>query len=367
MKKGRALSWLILLLCIFLVMQFENVISQASRLVDQNYKLANKVFLGLNNDFEHRAQIITISDAFVIIGRTSVQYIASDGRMIWSKDVSSQNVSVGPGKNAFVMAEKKAGDIFVVNRKGEIESKRFSMGAISSVKMFEEGYVAVLKADNELMLLDDTLKTVCSTILPKGTIIDYEIDASKQNVAIILLDLSRKAFNSKLILTSFNGNIVSGSNLSEKIVYNMRLNRDKIAVLSDTGLLLFDFNGKMIDDMPFDQTLKNFSMDDDIALHFVGNSTDQALSNQATERLVIMNYSGEMQKELEVKIDDAIGVRAFGDQRIMFSDEMAIIIDKEGKVSESYYGSETIKDIHIIGSHSFAIEYVNHLEIYTLK
>lgn len=364
MKKGRALSWLVLLLCILLVMQFENVISQASRLVDQNYRMANKVFLGLNNDFEHRAQIITINDAFVIIGRTSVQYIASDGRMIWEKDVSSQNVSVGPGKNAFVMAEKKAGDVFVVNRKGEIENKRFSMGAISSVKMFDDGFVAVLKADNELMLLDDKLKTVCSTILPKGVIIDYEIDASKQNIAIILLDLSRKAFNSKLILTSFNGNIVSGSNLSEKIVYNMRLNRDKIAVLSDTGLLLFDFNGKLVDDTPFEQTLKNFSMDSDIVLHMTGNTNDQSL---VSDRLVIMNYSGETLKDLAVKIDDAIGVRAFGDRIIMFSDEVAVILDKEGKVSESYYGSESIKDIHIIGSHSFAIEYVNHLEIYTLK
>lgn len=364
MKKGRVLSWFVLLLCIFSVMQFENVISQASRLVDQNYRLANKVFLGLNNDFEHRAQIITINDAFVIVGRTSVQYIASDGKMIWEKDVSSQNVSVGPGKNAFVMAEKKAGDIFVVNRKGEIVNKRFSMGAISSVKMFDDGFVAVLKADNELMLLDDKLKTVCSTILPKGVIIDYEIDASKQNIAIILLDLSRKAFNSKLILTSFNGSIVSGSNLSEKIVYNMRLNRDKIAVLSDTGLLLFDFNGKLIGETPFEQTLKNFSMDSEIVLHMTGSSSDES---QDSERLVIMNYSGETQKEISVKIDDAIGVRAFGDRMIMFSDEAAVILDKEGKVSETYYGSEAIKDIHIIGSHSFAIEYVNHLEIYTLR
>ena len=75
MKKGRALSWLVLLLCILLVMQFENVISQASRLVDQNYRMANKVFLGLNNDFEHIDKIITINDAFVILGITSIKYI----------------------------------------------------------------------------------------------------------------------------------------------------------------------------------------------------------------------------------------------------------------------------------------------------
>lgn len=364
MKKGRALSWLILLLCIFSVMQFENVISQASRLVDQNYKLANKVFLGLNNDFENRAQIITINDAFVIIGRTSVQYIASDGRMIWEKDVSSQNVSVGPGENAFVMAEKKAGDVFVVNRKGEIENKRFSMGPIASVKMFSDGYVAILKADNELLLLDDKLKTVCSTILPKGVIIDYEIDASRENIAIILLDLTSKTFNSKLILTSFNGNIVSGSNLSEKIVYNMRLNRDKIAVLCDTGLLLFDYSGKLISETTFEQTLKNFYMDTRIALHLIGSSNDQTL---LPEQIVFLDYSGEKQSEMEVKLEDAQGIKAFGDQMIMFSEKMAIIVDQDGKVSETYYGSEDIKDIHIIGAHSFAIEYVNHLEIYTLK
>ncbi|HAS73491.1 MAG TPA: hypothetical protein DCS67_05045 [Clostridiales bacterium UBA8960] len=367
MKKGRALSWFVLLLCIMLVMQFENVISQASRLVNHNYKMTNQVFFNLNNDFEHRVQIITINDAFVIVGRTSVQYISSDGRLIWEKDVSSQNVSVGPGKNGFVLAEKKAGDVFVVDRKGVIESKRFSMGAIESVKMFDDGYIAVLKADNELILLDDKLKTVCSTILPKGVIIDYEIDTSKQYIAIILLDLTRKEFNSKLVLTSFNGNIVSGSNLSEKIVYQMSLHKDEIAVLSDTGLMLFDFNGKLLSETTFDQTIKNFSMGSEIYLHLIGKNNELNLMDVLPERLVKINYRGEIQKELEVKIENANGVKSFGDQLIMFSNDTVIITDQEGKVSETYYGSEQIRNVHIIGRLSFAIEYINHLEIYTLK
>lgn len=367
MKKGRAVSWFVLLLCIFFVMQFENVVSQASRLVNHNYKLTNQVFFNLNNDFEHRVQIITINDAFVIVGRTSVQYISSDGTLIWEKEVSSQNVSVGPGKNGFVLAEKKAGDVFVVDGKGEIENKRFSMGAIESVKMFDDGFVAVLKANNELILLDHELKTVCSTILPKGVIIDYEIDTSKQYIAIILLDLTRKEFNSKLVLTSFNGNIVSGSNLSQKIVYQMSLHNDEIAILSDTGLMLFDFNGKLLSEQNFDQTIKNFSIGRQIVLHLINKTNEQNLIEQAPERLVKLDYNGALQNELEVKIENAKGIKEFGEHLIMFSDDLVVITDQEGKITETYYGVEQIKNVHIVGKLSFAIEYVNHLEIYTLK
>ena len=257
MKKS--LSLIVLLICIlFVMMQFESIVSEASKLFNENYKLKNQIYFNLNNDFEYRAQIFTIDDAFVIVGRAKVQYISNEGELIWEKDVSSQNVSVAPGTNFFILAEKKAGDIFVINKQGEIIEKRFALGAIESVKSFDDGYVGVIKADHEFVLLDQKLKTVCSTKLPSGIILDYDLMANRQNIAFLLLDLNHTEFNSKLVITTFNGNIVSGSNIAEEIGYGMTLLKDKIVVLVDNALFYYDYNGKRIHEVNIEQTISSF-------------------------------------------------------------------------------------------------------------
>ena len=149
MNKRKGLSLFVLLMCVFFTMQFEAVLSQASKVIDDDYKLTNQVFFNLNNDFEYRAQIFSIEDAFIIVGRTSVQYISAEGKLIWEKDVSSQNVSVAKGEHSFALAEKKAGDIFVLNDEGKILKKRLSIGAIESLKVFDDAYYGVLKANQD--------------------------------------------------------------------------------------------------------------------------------------------------------------------------------------------------------------------------
>lgn len=367
MKKGRALSWLVLLLSVFFVMQFENVISQASRLIHSNYKMTNQVFFNQNNDFEHRAQIFSIEDAFVIVGKTAVQYIASDGRVIWEKDVSSQNVSVGAGKNTFVLAEKKAGDLFLVNKAGEILEKRFSVGAIESVRMFSDGYIGVLQKNNAFMLLDKHLKTVSVVQLPKGEVMAYGLEPNHQSLAFVILDLTRREFNSKLVFVAYNGNITSGSTISEKIVYDLKVMKDSVATLTDEGLLFFDYTGKQIGSYEPEQIISGFTMEDQMWLYLGKKDASNITVNPETEKLVQVNNNGEPIETIELKIPDVKGIEVFGNQLVAFSDKMMVILNNEGKILDTFYGTEAIMNVHTIDSHSFAIEYINYLDIYTLK
>jgi len=367
MKKGQGLSLAILLVSILFVMQFENVISQASKLVDENYKLSNQIFFNLNNDFEYRAQIFTIDEAFLIVGRTSVQYISKDGQLIWEKDVSSQNVSVAAGSDYFVLAEKKAGDIFVIDNEGKIKHKRFSIGAIESIKNFENNYLGIVKNGNELLLLDEKLKTVCSTILPKGTVIDFDVDVSKQNIAVLILDLSRKEFNSKLVISSFNGNIISGSNIAETIAYGMTLQKNKISIISDSGIQYYASDGKLVNTFESDQVISSFILENNPWLHLINASTENVPVETAEERIIKLDEGGSIMAEFEPPISPIKGLKRFGKQLMAFNQEYVVLINDEGKVIESYKGSEEIRNIHLIGNDSFAIEYINHLDIYTMK
>lgn len=364
MMKRKGLSWLVLLLSIFFVMQFENIMSQATKLLDTDYKHVNAVYFNLNNDFEHRAQIMTTDEAFIIVGREKVQYLSKEGTLLWEKTVSSKNVSISSYKSEFVLAEKKAGDLFILNKKGEITEKRFALGAIESIKCFDDGYIGVLKTDNEFILLDKKLKTLCSTQLPKGKIIDFDVDVAKQNIAILILDLNQKSFNSKLVLASFNGNIISGSNIEQEIAYDMKLYDQQIAVLVDDGYKLYDFTGKLQNEYPMEQTIGGFELSEPTWIYLKQQTTDVL---EVTDRIVALDREAKTVKEFKTKFNPINGLMTIGKNLLLYNEENVAIVDTTGKVLETYKGSETIRAVHMLGSESFAIEYINHLDVYMKK
>lgn len=366
MKRGHGLSWVVLILCIVLVMQIEPIISWASRLIKEDYKLSNQVYFNLNNDFEHRAKIFTVDNAFVIVGRTAVQFISNTGDIIWEKDVSSQNVSVAAGQKVFALAEKKAGDVFIINQAGEIIAKHFALGPIDSIKIFKDQYVGVIKADGEYVLLDKNLKTISSTILPTGTVIDYDLDINNQNSVILILDLSRKAFNSKLVIISFNGNIISGSNIEQEIAYDLILYNNHIRILVDTGMIVFGYDGKKMEQKSIEQTIGAFTQSDGFWVYLV-NSANQSMVETKPERFVKMDAKGDVVHEFSPPFTPIKQFKQFGDQLLIYNEEKVSIVDVNGKVVETYKGSELIKAVHTLGTDGFAIEYINHLDIYLQK
>ncbi|GAB6107468.1 DUF5711 family protein [Fusibacter bizertensis] len=365
MKKS--LSLIVLLICILFVLRFESAVSEASKLFNENYKLKNQIYFNLNNDFEYRAQIFSIDHAFVIVGRAKVQYISDQGNLLWEKDVSSQNVSVASGTDFFVLAEKKAGDIFIIDKQGNITEKRFGVGAIESIKSFDNGYVGVIKTNHEFDLLDKKLKTICSTKLPSGTVLDYNLIASRQNISFLLLDLNHAEFNSKLVITTFNGSIVSGSNIAEEIGYGMKLMKDQIIVLVDNALLFYDYNGKRINELKIDQTISSFLLDSSSYLYLNNQGNNNITIETPPEKLITVNAQGKTISEFKPDLLNIIGMKRIGDKLMIYSKDKVEIIGNSGDVEEVYNATDEIKAVHAINDTSFAIEYINHLDIYTQK
>ena len=52
---------------------------------------------------------------------------------------------------------------------------------------------------------------------------------------------------------------------------------------------------------------------------------------------------------------------------MIFNKDQVQIIGSAGEVKEVYNATDEIKAIHVINDTSFAIEYINHLDVYTQK
>ena len=86
-----------------------------------------------------------------------------------------------------------------------------------------------------------------------------------------------------------------------------------------------------------------------------------------SDRLVQLSDEGVILNTFEPPITPIDGIKPFGENLVAFNTERVVIVNMAGKVVESYIGTEKITDVHLLGRKSFAIEYINHLDIYTLK
>ncbi|MBE0451076.1 MAG: hypothetical protein IBX70_09535 [Clostridia bacterium] len=369
MKKGSALSLTIFILSLLFVTQFDLVIAGVSKWINEDYVKTQEFVFNQNNNFEYRAEIITMDDAYVIVDPTEIKYVSSQGNPVWKKDLASQNVAVAGGKKIIVLSERKAGDVFVLSSKGEITAKVMGLGTVRQIKVFDDKYIGVLKEDSSLVLLDTKLNLVSTTQLPKGEILDFDLNIKSQDIVAILLDLSRKEFNTKLVLASINGNISSGSNLTQEIAYEMVIDEDRINVLVDSALLSYDYKGTLETRIPIERTISRFLFHEksDLIWIYVVNSVNDLSSPQKGNEILIFDSNGNTVAAFEPPFDDISGLAEFGDSVIIFGNRDIAVIDAAGKVLERYIGKDDIQKIHSIDNKSFGVEYNNRLEIYVKK
>lgn len=369
MRKGNGLSILILILSIGLVFQFDSVVAGVSKWISDDYVKAETYIFNQNDDFENRGEIITLKDGYVIIDPTEVKYIDTSGKAIWRKELSSQNFKVAGGKKILALADRKAGDIFVLNDNGEITATVMGLGIIERVKIFEDAYIAALKETGEILMFDNKLKHISSMQLPKGNVLDFSINTQRQDIAAMVLDLSRNTFNSKFFLAALNGNINSGTNLNYEIAYHMDLKSESIRILADEALHIYDYKGSATAHVPFEQTLHHFVEHADsgeLWVNLVGQSSS-LIDPEAASEIVVYDVNGEEISRFVPPLETINGMVSFGSDTMLYNDYEIVVVDRVGKIVETYRGVETIKNIHTLDNRGFAIEYFNKLEVYVRK
>ena len=369
MKKGKGLSMVILMLCIGLVFQYDTVVAGISKWISDDYVKVQTFIFNQNDDFEHRGEVITLKDGYVIVDPDEVKYIDASGKAMWRKDLSSQNFRVAGGRHLIVLADRKAGDIFVLNDRGEITATLMGLGIIDRVKIFEDAYIGALKETGEILLFDKNLKEISSMQLPKGNVLDFSINTQRQDIAAMVLDLSRNTFNSKFFLAAMNGNINSGSNLNYEIAYHMDLKSESIRILADEALHIYDYKGTSLAKIPFDRPIHHFmeqAETGEIWINLVGQTQDLRDPKTASEVLVF-DVNGQEVGRFVPPMDPVDGIVAFGDHAMFYNDYDIMVVDRTGESIETYRGLETIKNIHTLENRGFAIEYFNKLEVYVRK
>ena len=366
MKPKKILSLICLGLSLLIIFEFNEIWYVFSK---TSYESVAQITFNKNSDFEYRATLDHLDEGFVVMEQSSLTFYDELGNRIWSKNLTSENTLISTGTDRFVIAEKKAGDVFILSQSGEILSSILGLGKITDVNLFEDTFVGVLKADGNLNMYDEKLNLLGVTNLPKGEMITYDVNAEHQDIVMGILDLSRTDFNSKLVIGGFNGTIMSGSNLIQDLIYAIDLTPKEMFVTTDHQLRIYTYDSTLIQAIDFDRTLHHIVFDSVAQQILLQLTNDEAsIDNpKAKQTLVCYDAKGQIIFELTLPLDEIEGVKLFKDKLCVYNTREVVILDKEGRVQERYLGKEPIKDVLLTTLDTFGIVYDNSMVVYAKK
>jgi len=366
MTSKRLLSLICLGISLLIVFEFDQIWYLFSK---TSYENVAQITFNKNSDFEYRATLVNLEHGYIVMEQSSLIYYDHVGNKIWSKNLNSENTLIAEGKDRLVIAEKKAGDIFILSESGEILASILGLGKLVDIKFFEDTFVGALKADGNLNMYDEKLNLLGITNLPKGEMITYDVNTDHQDIVMGILDLSRTDFNSKLVIGGFNGTIMSGSNLIQDLVYAIDLAPKSMFVTTDHQLRMYNYDSTLLQEIDFEGTLHHMVYDD-VHQHILLQFTNDAISldnPKAKQTLVCYDDYGEVMYDIALPLDEVEGIKLFGEKLCVFNTNEVVFLDEEGRVHERYRGKEPIKDVLLTALDTFGIVYDNSIVIYAAK
>lgn len=340
-----------------------------AELKGQGYVLTTSLPINQNNNFEYRAKTFEMKNGYLALDPSEVTYVSELGKPLWRKKLSSQNVDGVVSDKWMVLCEKKSGDLFVLDKNGEILAEKFALGQVKSVQVLNDKYIAVLKENRELILLDKTLKISSTTMLPKGKIVDFGLNPENTEIVVGLLDLSRSDFNTKILFTDLQGNIKSGSHIYEAIAYGVFLEDDVIIMIVDSGILIYNYRGELVSKVETKRTIQNFFYDknnNELFVHYV-DVAPELDSTKPESEIVVYNIEGKAVRAFKPPLKEIKGMQAFGSELMLFSKNELFVMTLEGKVDKKYTYKEEIQHLRTVGTKSFALEFIGKMDVYVKK
>ncbi|MDO4800345.1 MAG: DUF5711 family protein [Bacillota bacterium] len=305
------------------------------------------IYFDENSDFEHPARVSTVEEGYLVVGKNKMQSYNDRGELRWEKTLFSYNSISDSHGDTLVLADDKAGDVFVLNRNGDLLYTHRGIGRLIKAKVFDAGAVGVLTDDNRVYVYSPKLGKMLGIELPLGTIVDFDYSEDNKRLAVVLID---RTLNSYLNVCTVSGEITSGIILEKDLAYGVKADSDRIRVVSDSSVSAYDYSGTLIERTDVEGAVTRF----DLRRHLIGYKADP----------------GETVRSLDSKFfvpAEAMQVLTMGNRLLVSLPTTVQILDPGGRVVRQIDAAADSVAVHSISEESFLLEYANRIEFYKLN
>lgn len=371
-SKVSKISLFVFIISIIFVYNFTSVKSALRGAISfGNVKIEKTYSYEFNSNLDYKSATVIESglDYTLIKDDNSLNYYDKNMQLKWKKEINASDVIIKSSGDLIVVANRLIGDIYTINKKGEIIGKQLTMGKIKDIVLTSsENFLVYFEDDGIVRILDKATKVVSEILIPGYNVTDFDISPKDDVVAISLYKVENEAVFSSIMTYSLDGELTGIMNKEDQIIYDLEIVNNSITVVTDKGISKYSFaNEILFDDYLFERELSSFSIDEsgNVVANLIIESKDLA-DTRSDNVLVVVDKSGK--EALVIDLENTIQkIAKFGTEICYFADDKLYVLDEKGAVLGIQLIKENPIKISWVDENRISVLYNDSYDLFTLR
>jgi len=357
-------SMIVLGLTAFVVFRFETLAGSAWNLAGSGSGPSVSIAADHKIGYED-ATSFHLEDGYVLkCGDQALRLYNTSAQPVWEKALHGQNVEVDGNEKTIAVADPTAGDIFLLDKTGQIKAKKFGLGAISNIMHPSENYLVCRMIDkNELRIFDGNLESIARIPMPDGEVLDIDVSSSESLIAISMFRLENETYHSQILTYQMDGQPIGAINLKGKIILDIAAIDDKMIGVTDEQAFSYNIKNELLWEVDLDRVIKKATVSEDgmILLNLVKSGED--LTDPRPDNVIkYIDADGQSISEVAIEYDIEEMKRANGQTAFSTVDRL-YILSEAGKMESILDTGGNLRHFNFIGRKFLGVEFGDRLDI----
>lgn len=365
-------SLVVLIISLIIVFNLGSIASGLRGLISfGNIKIENSYTYEFKSNFAYENSTVVDyhSDYTLIKDGGHLTYYDDQMNGIWEKDINGQDIILKSKGSLIVTADKLTGDVYVLDKKGEIVGKQLGMGKISDIILnSEEIFLVDLRDDGKYSIIDNKGNLVSDILVPNSVITDVDVSPKTGLIAFSMFKVENETIFSSVLTYDKDGELTGIMNKENQVIYDIKALDDSVVIVTDQGLSRYNsMNESMYEEYVFDRELKTFAIDDtgNVIANLIIESKD-ITDTRSDNVLKIISPMGKeiIEQDMENEIQKII---CNGTDICYYADSKLYVLDFKGAVLGIQMVKEDPQSIRWIDDSNIGIVYTDSFQVFTLK
>lgn len=366
------ISLVVLFLSLLIVFNLGSITSGLRGLISfGNIKIENSYTYEFKSNFAYENSTVVDyhSDYTLIKDGGHLTYYDDQMNGIWEKDINGKDIILKSKGSLIVTADKLTGDVYVLDKKGEIVGKQLGMGKISDIIVNSEEIILVdLREDGKYSIINNKGELVSEILVPNSVITDVDVSSKTGLIAFSMFKVENETIFSSVLTYDKDGELTGIMNKENQVIYDIKALEDSVVIVTDQGVSRYNSkNESMYEEYVFDRELKTFVVDD--LGNVIANLIIEAKDITDTRSDNVLKIISPMGKEnLEIDMENEIQkIICNGSDICYYADSKLYVLDFKGSVLGIQLVKEDPKAIRWIDDNNIGIVYSDSFQVFTLK
>lgn len=370
-KAGKILSFLLFIVINIIIFNRVMIFNETKNIIgfgEIQLNEINKVKIEYEINDSENSKIVFLDGYILTFEGDRITLFSDNGEVEWIKINEFDGNLVSSNSNFFVIADKRKGNIYVYNYRGDINASLFGLGEIKSIQVSEAGYILVqLEGSNGIRIFNPQLSILSDITIPKGSISKYKMNNKDNCIFVSVVDISETNIDSYLYKFNIEGNLVGSIQMLDEILLNFFIDDEKLIKITDKELGIYNIEMEELEVINnvgeinvvsyFDGTV--FSQRFNKANNIIGNDIDYNLIGfNVGKNQIEFNQITNIKYNKILNSDDNI---------ICYNNNTLDIYKSNGEFVKTFSMQKDIKSVSMLNGKEILLIGLDYFKIYQLR